>query len=114
MDFVGLVHANETSTRHDRLLGLRRSEQGGIWSLSAPCLAPLAKEDLGFASSDRVEDCRYAQSQRFFQPHFLNPAKLLAMSDIFKIGVMVLTSLWQRIAKGLIGNKIWQRRAGKR
>jgi hypothetical protein len=47
------------------------------------------------------------QSQHFFQPHFSNQAKLAAMSDTFKIGVMVLTSIWQRIAKGLIGNEIF-------
>ncbi len=47
------------------------------------------------------------QSQHFFQPHFLNQAKLAAMSDRCKIGVMVLTSIWQGITRGLIGNEIF-------
>ena len=75
-------------------------KRGSIRSLAAPSLGPLAQEDLGFASSDRAEDGgRVPQSQHFFQPHFSNQAKLAAMSDTFKIGVMVLTFIWQRIAR---------------
>ena len=107
VDFVDVVHPN----RHPHaVIGCFVSvipKRGGIWSLAAPSLAPLAKEDLGFASSDRAEDWGGPQSQHFFQPRFLNQAKLAAMSDTFKIGVMVLTSIWQRIAKGLIGNEIF-------
>ncbi len=33
------------------------------------------------------------QSQHFFQPHFSNHAKLAAMSDTFKIGVMCFASM---------------------
>jgi hypothetical protein len=47
------------------------------------------------------------QSQHFFQPHFSNQAKLAEMSDTGKIGVTVLTSIWQRTTKGLIGNEIF-------
>jgi hypothetical protein len=36
------------------------------------------------------------QSQHFFQPHFLNHAKLAAMSDTFKIGVMCFASIGRK------------------
>jgi hypothetical protein len=58
-------------------------KRGGICSLAAPSLGPLAQEDLGFASSDRAEDGgRVPRSQHFFQPHFSNQAKLAAIGHI--------------------------------
>jgi hypothetical protein len=42
------------------------------------------------------------QSQSFFQPHFSNHAKLAAMSETLRMGVMALASIWfsaRRIAR---------------
>jgi hypothetical protein len=107
VDFVDVVHPN----RHPHaVIGCFVSvipKRGGIWSLAAPSLGPWQRKISDSSAATAPKIGGVPQSQHFFQPHFLNQAKLAAMSDTFKIGVMHLTSMGQRITKGPIGNEIF-------
>ena len=99
VDCVDVVHPN----RHPHaVIGCFVSvipKRGGIWP-------PWQRKTSDSPAATAPKIGGLPQSQHFFRPHFSNQAKLAAMSDTCKLGLMVLTSIWRRTAKGPIGNEI--------
>ena len=83
-----------TSTRPCRPLRLRRVQTS---TCSLPCPASpalLGREKSRIPPTPPTPNVGgVPQSQHFFQPHFSNHAKLSAMSDTFKMGVMSFASI---------------------
>src|SRR5260370_14608520 len=88
------------------------AKPGGIWSPVAPSLAPLAKEALGFASSDRAEDCGCAPVPTLLPAPLLEPGEACSNLGHVQNWRDGLTSICQRIAKALIGNEIFLTKLG--